>query len=305
MEQPGVDSDLVGRFAAAMNPQEAPAEEEASQPVVENEQPQVEEVASEEDQATEDDGLVELETEDGEVLKVPPKLKDGYLRQSDYTRKTQEVAMLQKQATEALQQQALIAQFQEHTKEDQQRLNQIQAELQRFKALDWANLDTETYIKTRGYMDQLKDQAADLEQALGKKASEFQRHVQERDAMAARTAYELIQRHVKDWTPDSQTEKDIARYAQGFGVPPEALGKVAKLFPGFAVMAYKAAQFDNLQAGKAVKSVQKAPPVVKPGAVTNTNTVAQQKYQKVRETLKKNPNSLDAAAAVFLQRGIK
>lgn len=292
-EQPETDSEqgLLERLGNALVP-EAPAEEaiEASQEeeVADDEQPA-------EDEKPEDDGFVELELE-GETVRVPPKLKEGYLRQSDYTRKTQELATLQKNATAALQQQAMLAQFQQATQPEQQEYAQVQAELKRLKDVDWTNFDTDTYIKTRGYIDNLKDKAQDLERALGTKQQQLRQHLAQQRQQAASNAYDYISRHVKDWAPDSQTEQEVARYAGAYGVPPEALAEVAVMFPGFAVMAAKASQFDKLQTskGQAVQKAQKAPPVVKPGAVTSTNAAQSKQVQDQRSRLKKSGDYRDA-----------
>jgi hypothetical protein len=300
-EQPAGDSEegLLERLGNALAP-EAPVEEaiEASQEeeVADDEQP-------EEVEEAKDDGLVELELE-GETVRVPPKLKEGYLRQSDYTRKTQELATLQKNATAALQQQALLTQYQQFTQQEQQELAQVQSELKRLKEVDWTGFDTETYIKTRGYIDNLKDKATDLEKSLGTKQQQLRQHLAQQRQQAAANAYDYISRHVKDWAPDSQTEQEVAKYVGSYGVPPEALAEVAVMFPGFAVMAAKASQFDKLQSskGQAVEKVQKAPPVVKPGAVTSTNNAQQQKASDIRNRLKKSGDWKDAAA-LFMMKG--
>jgi hypothetical protein len=310
MEQPERDSEadvlqrLEGFFGGE---QAAPQEEEAA---VEAQQPETEvaddEQPAETSEITPDEpGLVELETESGKTYKVPQELKDGHLRLADYTRKTQETAILQRQATTALEQQALQAQFQQATAQEQQRLSQIQAELQRFKTVDWTNLDTETYIKTRGYIDQLKDESQELERGIGGKAQQFQQRVSQMDKQAAANAYALIKRHVPDWTPDSQTEREVADYANNYGVPPEALAKVAKLFPGLAVMAHKASQFDRLQTskGSAVQKAQKAPPVIRPGAVTSTNSAAAQKTRDIEGRFRKS-GGLDDFAKLLMAKGM-
>jgi hypothetical protein len=298
-EQPSGDSaeGLLERLGNALLPE--PEAVEASPQVVENsEQPEEPEA----EEAPEDDGFVDLELEDGETVRVPPKLKDGYLRQSDYTRKTQELASLQKQAQASLQQQAVFAQFQEQTREDQQKLLSVDAELQRYKQLDWTNLDTDTYIRTRGYIDQLRDQKSELEQGLGEKRNRLTQTLAQQRQAAAQNAYEYIGRHVKDWSPDSQTEKDVAQFAGNFGIPREALAEISVMFPGFAVLAHKAAQYEKLQAGKgaAVQKAQKAPPVVKPGAVTSNPN--RQREQSLRQQIKKGDSN--AAAEWLLLKGL-
>lgn len=282
-------------FAPETPPQETPAPQEAEQTDV---QPTTEEAADE--QAPEDDGYVDLELE-GEVVRVPPKLKEGYLRNADYTRKTQELAQLQKQSLAVMQQQELIGKFQQETKAEQKALAQVQSELERYKQIDWTNLDTETYIKTKGYIDQLKDKANDLNQELSQKAASVKSEIDKSRSTAAANAYDYIGKHIKDWTANSEVEKQVASYAQNFGVPPEALAEIAVRFPGFAVMAAKASKYDSLQEGvsKSVKTAQKAPPVVKPGAVTsNANETS---YKKARLALKKS-GSVEDAAALFYQR---
>jgi hypothetical protein len=307
MEQPQGDSDadVLRRLENFVETeQDAPPDEAAveAQQVADSEQP-----AEQEEIVPEEPGLVELETESGKTYKVPVELKDGYLRQADYTRKTQETAVLQRQATTALEQQALQAQFQQATAAEQQRLSQIQSELQRFKQVDWTNLDTETYIKTRGYIDQLKDEAGELEKGIGGKAQQFENRVRHMDQQAAANAYALIKRHVPDWTPDSQTEREVANYASHYGVPPEGLAKIAKLFPGFAIMAAKASQFDRLQfsKGAAVQKAQKAPPVIRPGAVTSTNSATAQRARDMAGKFKKSGDVHDFANLLLAKGMVK
>jgi hypothetical protein len=308
LPQSGSEEGLLERLGNALIPQEALADEqatEASQPAEEEELPEVSDEETEAPAEPEEE-LVEITAANGKTYRVPPELKNEFMHQSDYTRSKQELKALQVTAQTALEQQAVVARFQEQTKEDSQALAQVQAELDRMKKIDWTSLDTDTYIKTRGYVDQLKDQAADLEKGIGAKRVQAEREMLNNRKQATQHAYDYISRHVKDWTPDSATEREVAGYAEKFGIPPETLGSIATMFPGFAVLAHKAAQFDRLQAGKgqAVKQAQQAPPVLKPGAVKSEGTAQTQAYQKARQSLKKD-GSLEAAARVFYQRGNK
>lgn len=308
MEQPQGDSeaDILQKLEGFFQPEQAapvddePVAEASEQEVEGDEQPQEIEAVE-----AEDPGLVELEIEDGQTYRVPQALKDGYLRQSDYTRKTQELASLQRQAQAAIAQQNAIAKFQEQTQDDQQKLSQAKAELQRFKQIDWTNLDTETYIKTRGYVDQLKEQVTEIEQGLNGKAQKVQQELQQHRRQAAQSAYDYIQRHVKDWQPDSQTEREVAKYAGNYGIPPEAMAEVAVMFPGFAVLAHKAAQYDKVVSskGQAVQKAQKAPPVIKPGATTSTNTASAQKSRDLQGRFLKS-GSTDDFARLLLAKGM-
>lgn len=299
-EQPQGDSEqsLLERLGSALEPTEAPEDQEAVEASQSDETDDETLEQDDEQPESKEDGLVELEL-DGKVVRVDPEIKEGYLRQSDYTRKTQDLAALTKQAQAALSQQQLLAQFNEVTREDQERLAQIKGELSRYKKIDLTNLDTDQYIKTKAYIDSLKDDAADLEKEIGKKADQVKGQYQQQRNAASRSAYEFISRHVKDWQPGSRTESEVAQYASSNGIPPEVLAELAVMYPATAVALYKASQFDKLQAtkGTIVQKAQKAPPVVKPGAV-QTNQGVSQRYRKDREALKTS-GSRDAGIRIF------
>lgn len=301
-EQPERDSEegLLERLGDLLVPDAEPEAVEASPSETPDEQ------ASEETaEAAPTEDLVDLETDDGEIVRVPQKYKDGYLRQSDYTRKTQEVAALQRQAQATLEQSRLVNQFNETTKQDQERLAQIKGELARYKAMDLTNLDTDQYIKARAYIDSLKEDSAEIERTLNQKAQQVQQEYARKRSEAARNAYEFISSKVKDWKPGSQTESEVASYAANNGIPSETLSELAVMYPGVAVALYKARQYDQLQStkGAALQKAQKAPPVIRPGAVTSTQNAQVQKVKQARSDLKKTGSTQDLAK-VLLARGI-
>lgn len=291
-------------------------QEQAAHPAVaveegleQDEQPEVqaeEEAPAEEAAPEEDDGFVELEL-DGETYRVPPKLKEASLRWQDYTQKTQEVSALVKTVQANQRQQALVAQFQAQTSEDQQQLAQAKAELARFKNLDWTGLDTDTILKTRIHIDGLKDRIQEIEGGLNQKAQRIQQEFSQLRREAAKNAYEYIGKHVKDWTPDSATERDVAQYASRFGLEGEVLGELAVLYPGIAVLAHKASQFDKLQAsrGQTAQKVKNAPPVVKPGAVAKTNTAAAQRARDLEGRFAKSGSKEDFARLLLAKGMVK
>lgn len=304
-EQPAGDSEqsyLEKLGNLIMPPSEAEQAETPEEAPEEVEQPEEEPEAEVVEESSE--GLVELELEGGEVVKVPEKYKEGYLRQADYTRKTQELAALQKTTQAAMSQQALINQFNEHTREDQQKLAQIKGELARWKAVDLTNLDTDQYIKNRAYIDGLKEDAAEIEKSIGQKAQSVQQEFKKHRMEASRHAYEYIGREVKEWQPDSSTEREVASYYGSRGIPPEVVAELAVTYPAVAVALYKAKQYDNLQTNKSaiVKQATKAPPVIRPGAVTNTQTVQAQRLKAARSDLKKSGSEKDLAKLLLNSR---
>src|SRR3954468_9858746 len=122
----------------ATNPQggvaeapEAPAQEHI--PETNTETPELAE-GEHAEAAVEDLEDIELE---GKQYRVPKDLKDGYLRQADYTRKTQEVAEQRKAVEErekAFQDQARL--HQEHIK-DVAKLVTLDEQIEKYQKYDW------------------------------------------------------------------------------------------------------------------------------------------------------------------------
>ena len=102
---------------------------------VENESPEQPVIEAEKPEVTDDDGE-EIDYE-GEKYKVPAKLKEAFLRQADYTRKTQEVAEqkrdIERQAAEVQQR----AQFNQQHVQDVAKVMAIDEQLAKYQGLDW------------------------------------------------------------------------------------------------------------------------------------------------------------------------
>ena len=104
-----------------------------------------------EDEADDAPSLVEIEHE-GKKHRIPAELKDAILRQSDYTRKTQEVAQ-ERQVVQAAWQQA--QQTIEQANRAQQALIQFaQANLGQPPGLELAQADPQAYLVQRGLYEQ-------------------------------------------------------------------------------------------------------------------------------------------------------
>lgn len=117
-----------------------------------------------EEEAEEDDGLEETEYE-GKQYKLPKELKEALLRQSDYTKKTTEVAELRRQAeTQARQSQEaiqLVTQFQR----EYSQLTSIDAQLEELKGIDWnqaIEIDSQAAMKLQFKYNQLLQQRGEL-----------------------------------------------------------------------------------------------------------------------------------------------
>jgi hypothetical protein len=303
-EQPtGSEPSIESRMAAIFNPapEVAVADEQTTE--ASEEVPQ----ETETPEQPEDDGTEEFDV-DGIGYRLPKELKakvsewkEGSLRREDYTRKTQELADLTRQAQLAAEAIQTRQTFEQEIASERTELNRVQADLDRYKQVDWSSLEVENYIKLRGQFDTLKERATELNGKINEKAQQLNGKLSEHKQRLIEEGHKFLQKTIKDWGPEAvQTAKSGAK-SVGY-----TDGELDNVYDArFAALSWKAAQFDKLQSGKsaAVASVQKAPPVVKPGVGTGQHAARENKYSDARQGLKKNPNSLQAAARVFLARG--
>jgi hypothetical protein len=123
-----------------------------------------------------DDSLEEIEHE-GKKHKVPKELKDAFLRHSDYTRKTQEVAEQRKQVDGAWREAGQLA---SQLAQSQQVLQQMaQMMIGQAPDLSLAQNDPQTYLVQKGLYEQRMQHMQQLFQQ-GHQLTEQQKHTQQR-----------------------------------------------------------------------------------------------------------------------------
>ena len=213
-----------------------PAEEEESQPVEEDESSEEEPGESEEDdegtdnQSEEEEDLLYAVTVNGEEQEVTlDELLKGYSRQSDYTRKTQEISEQRKRTDAAAQQHlAEVGQIRNERQQYMQTLQNIidnsGQQFDQFIDVDWDTLKETNpieYVTKREEYREMQDRIKSLQQqqhAVAQKQSE------DSAQLHARTLHQEHQRLVEvlpEWgDPEKQREigqeiRDYAR-AQGF-----------------------------------------------------------------------------------------
>jgi len=163
-----------------------------------------------ESEPTEEEGIeaaaqfAEVEL-NGEIYQVPSELKDGYLMQADYTRKTQENAQIRRE-TEALREQAQQAvQVSQDELQVRADLLNTNRELSRFENVDWREYmnqdpvgaqqdrwDFENLLKAQqeqqGFVDNVSNQRS--EQAKHETAQRLQE------------TFDYAKTNIKGWTPE-------------------------------------------------------------------------------------------------------
>ena len=282
-----------------------PAQPEVAQPDVPEQEPAEEVEASADDQPAEDtqesDGYEEIDL-DGETFRVPPKLKEAVLRQSDYTKKTQEVAEAAKLIQSAQQQMAMQQQWNQVTAQDQQQLQQLESQLAQYRSLDWAGMDMETLTRARFQMDSLKEQADGLRNGLTVKANQFQQALAQQRQQQLQHGLEYLRKSIPKF--DADTVGALRNYAVNEGFTPPEVESIND--PRLVKLLWKAQQFDTLksQTKSATEKAKAAPPMIKPGSMAAQTTGAQVKIKQATARLKKT-GSLDDFANALLAKGYK
>jgi nicotinamide mononucleotide adenylyltransferase len=248
-----------------------------------------EEIANSDDSETQEDppeegGDSEEVDFEGKTYKVPKELKEALLRQSDYTKKTQEVAEQRKaveQRAQALQQQEqLLSQSFEKRVE----LAALQKQLSQYDQIDWQELadnDPARATKLNIAYQQLQRQAQLKVQELQ------QAHTQNEQLTAQQRQQMLVQAQgdLKARIPtfNAETAEKIKTAARDYGISDSELNQV--IDPRYVHVLHDAMQWRALQAAKpkAMQKVAEAPKVMKPQAVQpkpRTNQAASERLAK-------------------------
>lgn len=276
------------------NAEEAVEAEEEATPEETEEQGEPEEEAADPD-------LVEIEV-DGASYKVPEALKDKFMLQADYTRKTQEVAEQRKQIEQGWQQLQQHAALQQQNLGEYAQLMALDGQLQQFQSVDWNALydsDPAEFVRIKEARRDLIDQRTGLANKIGALQQQNMAEQQQHYAKAVDEGQAVLKRDIPNWNTDMA--KSLNQYAMDkLGFTAEEVNNI--IDPRVVKGIHKAYQFDQLKAGKTVtdKKLANLPKVSKPGSQSQ-KTVAQSREQDARKILKKT-GSIDAAQAVFLAR---
>lgn len=159
---------------------------------------------------------------DGKEYQVPPNLKEAFLRQQDYTRKTQEVAEIRKQA------EAYLGQAQQVHKASQEEMDarayaiNLDRDLQQYENLDWTALLREDPMgaqEHRWKFEELQQQRQQVGQYL--QTAEQQRSVNAQQDIARRLqeTRQFAEKEIPGWTEEIDAKvTDFAMNTLGYDV---------------------------------------------------------------------------------------
>lgn len=215
---------------------------------------------------TDDSGLAELEW-DGAKYQVPVKLKDAFMKNEDYTRKTQELAEQRKavdQLRDISQTKQMDSIFAEQIQPDMQQVAMIDAYLAQVSKMDMSQMSMEAVFRQKMEIDGLKERKAELKEAIASKRTQFNQSVQERIKELRGKSRELASKSIQGF--NEQIEAEVRKFASAEGLAEPEIDNVL-LDPRSMKILWKAMQFDKVQAGAG--KADAALKALKPGAASN------------------------------------
>ena len=295
-----VEGEEVPAEAAADT--DAPAEADApasEREEAETEKPAVAEIPLEQLEA------IELETTvQGVVEKRTIKeLREGYMRQQDYSKKTAEVAR-QREEVSAQVRQAIESERTRYATE----LQQMQAILletaaPELKDVNWNYLaanEPSEYVRLRNRADQIGNVLKEVQakqQAVTQKQADEQRQAIARAAQESRAKLEA---EIPGW--NDALYQELMQVGISVGYKQEEVANW--LDPRAFKVLHEASEYRKLKAGKppVASRVVTPPKVIKPGA-TQANSQAAQRHSEAMKRLQSSGNVQDAAAVILARMG--
>jgi hypothetical protein len=235
---------------------------------------------------------------DGEEFEVSlDELRDGYQRQSDYTRKSQSLAE-QRKAYEA-NLQAVQNERNQYAQVLEQMSENQNYQLQQFEDINWKELkddDPMEYMEKRLEYQEAKDRVSQLNNERTRVHQQNQAEITQVLTEKVQKEAELLSAALPEYAdPGSNLKTDIRNYALSLGFPENEIDSISD--HRVVLVLHKAMMQDN--AAKGVKKVKVAPKVVKSGIPQTKSQKVKRVVQAKRERLSKTGNQRDAAD-VFL-----
>jgi len=293
-----------------------PTEEEESQPVEEDESfeeesEEEEESVEEEEESEETEGEEEEElyavTVNGEEVAVSlDELLSGYSRQSDYTRKTQEIAGDRKEM-EVLQHQynSEVQKIQQERQQYMDALTNIIAnqggELEKFANVDWNTLrenDPIEYVTTREQYREAQEKVQGLQHEHARVAQVQQAQNNQAQQQMLKVEKGKLVEAIPEWgDPDKQKDlsANIQSYAKDQGFTAEELNSLVDHRSVLVLL--KAQKYDQLHKSNVKsKKLKNKPKVIRAGSGTSTTKSDKSKRTAQMKRLKQSGKIKDASA---------
>ena len=250
----------------------------------------VEEVEEDPTDDSEEETVAETFDVDGESLTIE-ELKLGWLRQSDYTKKTQTLSESRKandaqaEQTHATMNALLVASG---------------ADLSRFEGVNWERVAVENpdgYQQAKANFEQTKSTYDYIKAQADQYRGQQQQQVDAEQKEAAQESLTVLKTNIPNWSNDLYYK--IGEYAlKDLGVSGEEFNQVAD--HRIITALYKAMQYDQQKTVAIKKKLKSGPSKTLSGGKAGTAKVSESETsRKTRERLRKTGKVADAAAAIL------
>jgi hypothetical protein len=286
----------------AQLPEEGAGEEEellddadASSEETDSEQSDEEENSEEEEQPQ----VFTVKVDGKEVEVTLDELQKGYSRTQDYTRKTQQIAEVRKQAEAELQ--SVRAEREQYA----QLLGALQAQVQQAAQpqIDWDRLyqeDPIEWVRQREVMRENQEKAAAIQSEQQRLTQLSQQEQEQQHQQLLQQEAQALIEAIPEWkdSKKAQAEKAmLVQFGQKIGFTPDELKNVVD--HRAVVMLRKAALYDQMMSkrGQIKPVTNNGPKPAKPGAAgrVSSNTEAMRAQQRLAKTGRVD----DAADAIY------
>jgi hypothetical protein len=254
-----------------------------------------EEVSEGDGGAGEESDVVEIEM-DGQVYEVPLSLKDSFLKNADYTQKTQDLAT-QRETVQALQKQVEVTQkeqqFVSDIQPDLNNIGYLQAQIQQMENDLQTNLQTlssEELFRKKIEMDGFKEQMSALKGQLEIKYKEFEdAQKQSYEELLAQGA-QVLKQSIPDWSEEKQ--KGVRDFALSQGFSDQEVSSI--IDPRHVKILYAAQQYEALR-NKAAPVTEKVAKTIKAKARTPKQTANDKRLATKNKLRSKSLSNKDKA----------
>lgn len=225
------------------------------------------EVEGDEADAEPVDDTDEIEV-DGQKYRVPKAIKGGYLREADYTRKTQELAEARK-AFEATREASLSVDAAYVNARAEARA--IEARLEEYADTDWAaaeQLDPAAAAQHWRIYSQLKEAKGQAENAANGAKDRIALDQQRQRATRVHEVQALLPKIVDGWS--TELDLKLGAYGQSLRLSPQDMAEMTLRNPNVVNVLNKARLYDEMKTkektAKRIAAVQGTTPAVEVGA---------------------------------------
>lgn len=198
---------------------------------------------------------------DGEVHTLPAALKGAFLRQADYTRKTQELAEHRRAVEAERADLAQAAQAHAGATQDRIRLAALDHQLEEFQGLDWelfSRHDPQAAQVLHGALQRLSRAREQLAYAVSHHASRAELQAARDEAAAMAATGQRLSQDIEGWSPDVAAK--LVEYAQAYGVTLDELRQSAD--PRLWKLLHRAWRADQAEQRDAQAQAQTVRPAV-------------------------------------------